>query len=107
MEALNNFQGQIAEKFENMANITKHFVMGTKHGHYKPYQVQQLHQAETMLNTSYAVILQMHDNTRLKQQNIIQKIVQAQQYQQNWHEYQVLTGNSRNRKRSVFSFQAF
>ena len=46
----------------------------------------------------------MHDNMRLKQQNIIQKIVQAQQYQQNWQEYQVLTGNSRNRKRSVFSF---
>ena len=101
MEALNTFQTQIAEKFENMANITKHFVMGTKHGH---YQVQQLHQAETMLNTSYATIWQMHDNTRLKQQNIIQKIVQAQQYQQNWHEYQVLTGNSRNRKRSAFSF---
>ena len=30
--------------------------------------------------------------------------MQAQQYQQNWHEYQVLTGNSRKRKRSVFSF---
>ena len=81
MEALNTFQQQISEKFLNMANITRHIVMGTKHGHYKPYQVQQLHQAETMLNTSYAAIVQMHDNTRLKQQNIIQKIVQAQQYQ--------------------------
>ena len=77
MEALNTFQTQISQKFENMANITKHFVMGRGHGHYKSYQLQQLHQAETMLNTSYAAIVQMHDNTRLKQQNIIQKIVQA------------------------------
>ena len=49
MEALNTFQIQITEKFENMANITKHFVMGRGHGHYISYQVQQLHQAETCL----------------------------------------------------------
>ena len=104
MEALNNFQKQISEKFLNMANITKKIVMGTRHGNYKPYEVQQLHQAETMLNTSYAAIVQMHDNTRLQQQNIIQKIVQAQQYQQNWQDYQLLTGSKRDKKRSVFSF---